>query len=203
MDRRTFVAAAGAGFLTLATGQAAQAQKLSLAAVSNYLNTLQSVKGDFTQINEDGTIDTGQIMIKRPGKMRFEYNPPAQQRVIVGGGTVAVFDLKLRTPPEQYPLAQTPLKIILDRRVDLTRSGMVTGHREEGPSTIVRAQDPERPELGNIELVFTANPIELRQWVVTNDQGTRTTVILGALDDDAALSNRLFNVAAEAEKLRR
>ena len=123
-----------------------------------------------------------------------------QRRVVVGGGSVAVFDTKMRTV-EQYPLAQTPLKIILDSNVDLTRANMVTGHREDGPSTIVRAQDPERPELGNIELVFTANPIELRQWIVTNDQGTRTTVVLSGLDEDASLSNRLFNVAIEVDKV--
>ena len=67
----------------------AQAQQLSLAEVSNYLNRLQTATGGFTQINGDGTISTGQIYIKRPGRIRFEYAPPDNSLVIAGGGSVA------------------------------------------------------------------------------------------------------------------
>ena len=174
----------------------AQAQQLSLAEVSNYLNRLQTATGGFTQINGDGTISTGRIYIKRPGRIRFEYDPPDNSLVIAGGGSVAIFDPRSNTGPERYPLNQTPLSIILARNVDLTRASMVTGHTSDGPTTTITAQDPDRPEYGSIQMVYTANPVELRQWIVTDDAGQQTTVILNDLQSGGALGDILFNITA-------
>ena len=179
--------------IVLATALPAAAQQISLNAISNYLNNLQTAKGAFTQVNEDGTISTGTIYIKRPGRIRFEYNPPDKQLVLASGGAVVIYDPKTNEPPETYPLARTPLSIILAKNVNLSRARMVVGHKSDGKSTTVKAQDPEHPEYGNIALVFTANPVELRQWVINDDGGNRTTVILGELDKKARMNNLLFN----------
>lgn len=167
--------------VTLAALPAA-AQQLSLGEISSYLNTLQTVKSPFTQINADGTISTGEIWIKRPGKARFDYNPPERGLVLVSSGSVYILDRKLGGDPETYPLNQTPLGIILARNVDLSSAGMVTGHSYDGTATTVTAQDPKRPEYGSIQLKFTGNPVELRQWVITDGDGTQTTVVLGGLE---------------------
>ncbi|KNG93492.1 cell envelope biogenesis protein LolA [Pseudaestuariivita atlantica] len=180
----------------LALALPAAAEKLSLAAVSKYLNDLQRAKGVITQINSDGSISTGTLMIRRPGRMRFEYDPPEQTLVVVGGGEVAIFDKKSNIGPDRYPLKRTPLSIILARNVDLTRARMVTGHSYDGTATIITAQDPDNPDYGNIQLKFTDNPIELRQWVVNSDDGSSTTVILGEMDRSASLPNGLFNIQA-------
>jgi outer membrane lipoprotein-sorting protein len=179
--------------IVLATALPAAAQQISLNTISNYLNNLQTAKGAFTQVNDDGTISTGTIYIKRPGRIRFEYNPPDKQLVLASGGAVVIYDPKTNEPPETYPLARTPLSIILAKNVNLSRARMVVGHKSDGKSTTVKAQDPEHPEYGNIELVFTANPVELRQWVINDDGGNRTTVILGELDKKARMNNLLFN----------
>ena len=81
--------------------------------------------------------------------------------------------------------------------MNLARRNMVVGHSYDGTATIVTAQDPEHPEYGNIQLKFTANPIELRQWVVTDGQGARTTVILGQLQKVNSLPSTLFNISYE------
>ena len=190
MNIRTLLPAVA---IVLATAMPAAAQKISLNAISNYLNGLNTAKGAFTQVNDDGTISTGTIYIKRPGRIRFEYNPPDKQVVLASGGAVVIYDPKTNEPPETYPLARTPLSIILAKNVNLSRARMVVGHKSDGKSTTVKAQDPEHPEYGNIELVFTANPVELRQWVINDDGGNRTTVILGELDKKARMNNLLFN----------
>ncbi|WP_425435011.1 LolA family protein [Marivita hallyeonensis] len=172
------------------------AQQIPLNALSNYLNQLTSAEGSFTQINADGTISTGTIYLRRPGKVRFEYNPPEQALVMANNGAVVVFDRKLRGEPETYPLNRTPLGLILARNVDLSRANMVVAHGYDGTATTVTAQDPENPEYGSIQLVFTGNPVELRQWIITDDAGGQTTVILGALERKQ-LSNRLFNIEQE------
>ena len=192
LKRRLFIALTAALLALPAT-----AQELSLDQISAYLNGLQTATGGFTQINADGTISTGTIYIKRPGRIRFEYAPPDNSMLIAGGGQVAIFDPRSNTAPERYPLAQTPLKIILEANVDLARRDMVTGRTSDGPTTTVTAQDPERPELGSIQLVFTASPIELRQWIVTDDTGQQTTVILNDLVQGGTIRDILFNIEAE------
>lgn len=178
----------------------AMAEKIPLSQLSAYLNGLTTAESDFTQVNADGSISTGKIFIRRPGRVRFEYAAPDDSLVMAGGGQVAIFDAKSNQPPEQYPLSRTPLSLILAENVDLGRARMVVGHVEDGNSTRVVAQDPENPEYGSIEMVFTANPVELRQWVITDDVGGQTTVILGELRKGGNLAPSLFSIANETSK---
>lgn len=197
MKRRSFLASGLATLAMPALVTSAQAQQVPLAELSAYLNRLVTAQGGFTQINGDGTLSTGQIYIKRPGRIRFEYNPPDNSLMIAGGGSVAIFDPRSNTPPDRYPLNQTPLSIILEQNVDLSRRRMVTGHTSDGTTTTVTAQDPDHPEYGNIQLVFTANPVELRQWIVTDDTGGQTTVILNDVVPGAAIGDIKFNIINE------
>ena len=176
---------------------AVSAQQLSLGQVSAYLNQLQTAQGGFTQINADGTLSTGQIYIKRPGRIRFEYNAPSDALVMAGGGQLAVFDPRSNTGPDRYPLNQTPLSIILRDNVNLERENMVTNVVSDGTTTTVTAQDPDNPNDGSIQMVFTANPIELRQWIVTDEFGAETTVILNDLIAGSVIRDVLFNIRAE------
>lgn len=176
------------------------ADKISIDGLSDYLNALKFATGKFTQINSDGSIGTGKIFIHRPGRIRFEYDPPEDALVMAGGQQLAVFDPKSNQPPEQFPLKRTPLHLILKRRVNLAAENMLVAHEFDGTSTSVVAQDPERPELGNIRLVFSGPPVELRQWVITGDDGQETTVILGDMDYSAKPGAILFNIPAEIRK---
>ena len=196
MNRRTALLAPLALLLPLP----AMADIIPLSTLSDYLNGLTTVETDFTQVNADGTISTGKIFIQRPGRVRFEYAPPDRSLVIAGAGQVGIFDAKSNQPPERYPLKQTPLNLILAENVNLDQAEMVIGHREDGTSTRVLAQDPEYPEYGTIELVFTSDPVELRQWVITDDLGSQTTVILGELTKGGELKPSLFDITAETEK---
>lgn len=179
---------------------AASAQQLSLAQISQYLNQLETAQGRFTQVNPDGSQISGTIYIKRPGRIRFEYDPPERSMVIAGGGQLAVFDPRSNAGPDRYPLNQTPLNVILQRDVDLGRARMVTGQSYDGTHTIINAQDPDHPEYGGIQLVFGADPIALRQWVITDDMGTRTTVVLSDLVEGVRIGDILFNIRAETRK---
>ena len=84
--------------------------------------------------------------------------------------------------------------------MDLGRAKIVVGHVEVEDTTRVIAQDPENPEYGTIELVFTANPVELRQWIITDDLGSQTTVILGEMVKGGDLAPSLFNITLETER---
>ena len=197
MNRRTAILAPLA---LLALGTPAMAAKISLSDLSNYLNSLTTVEADFTQVNADGSIATGKLFIRRPGRVRFEYSPPDKSLVIAGGQQVAIFDGKSNQPPEQYPLARTPLNLILAANINLSKAKMVVGHKEVENTTRVVAQDPENPSYGTIELVFTGSPVELRQWVITDDVGSQTTVILGDMKKGGNLPPSYFDITRETQK---
>jgi outer membrane lipoprotein-sorting protein len=180
-----------------ALARPAAAAPLSLAELSGYLNGLGTVEAAFTQVNPDGTIATGRVQIARPGRIRFAYDPPERTLVLSDGQQVAVFDGKSNQPPAQYPLRRTPLHLILAPQVDLARARMVVGHRAEAGMTRVIMQDPDNPDLGTIELVFSADPIALRQWVVTDAIGEQTMLILDELAKGAALDPNLFSIERE------
>ncbi len=192
MKRRLFLVALAA--LPLAAPALAASQPLSLNAISKYLNELLSAKGAFTQVNPDGTLSKGTFYIKRPGRMRFEYEPPNDALVIAGQSKLAIFDNRSNAGPQQYPLHKTPLHIILKKNVNLNTSGMITAHQHDGTSTSITAQDPKHPNYGYVKLVFTDQPTELRQWIITDERGQKTTVILGKLDKKTRLSGRLFDI---------
>ncbi|MGR3570641.1 LolA family protein [Brevirhabdus sp.] len=185
------------GALGVIAAGPAFAAKIPLGTLSQYLNGMTTVQGKFTQINGDGTISTGQLYLQRPGRIRFDYDAPNKSLVMAGGGQVAVFDPKSNVPPDQFPLSRTPLSIILAPNVDLSRSGMVVAHSSSGAKTTVTAQDPAHPEYGNIQLVFTNDPVELRQWVVTDNTGSKTTVVLGDMKRGGSIGASKFNIPQE------
>ena len=191
-------------FLALAVSVAAafpaRADILPLSEVSAYLNGLKTVEAAFTQINDDGSISTGRLYLKRPGRIRFEYDPPEKAMVLASGNTVAIFDGRSNQPPETYPLQRTPLSVILEENVDLGRADMVTDHAFDGTITRVRAQDPENPDYGSIDLMFTGEPVELRQWVINDANGGRTTVILGEMTTGRVLGSSLFNIELHMQR---
>ena len=79
-------------------------------------------------------------------------------------------------------------------------AGLISGRGSNMEALLAAAQDPDNPQYGNIQLVFTANPVELRQWVITDDSGSQTTVILGDLKKGGNLRASLFSIPAEADK---
>ncbi len=193
ITRRALLGTSAAAILA---PSAAFANAIPLADLSRYLNSLDTAESPFTQINSDGTVSTGTVFIHRPGRVRFEYDDD-DLLVMAGGGQVAIFDGRASGPPEQYPLRETPLRIILQQNVNLGQSGMVSEHSFDGTSTRVVARDPERPNIGSITLVFTPNPIELRQWIITDEGGSQTTVILGALEVGGRIPARYFSIPQE------
>lgn len=174
--------------------------EIPLSEINAYLNSFRSAQADFTQVNADGSISTGELSLLRPGRARFDYAAPDNGLVLAGSGSVAIFDPVSNTSAEQYALSRTPLSIILADTVDFSRSGMVVGHGGDATRTAVTLQDPENPQYGNIQLVFTPNPVTLRQWVITDDGGSQTTVILGDMKTGVRLSNRLFNIQREMQQ---
>ena len=176
------------------------AEKISLNEISSYFNAMTTAEAQFSQITDTGETSTGRLFIRRPGRIRFEYDPPEATLVVVGGGQVAVFDPKSRDEPLRFPLRHSPLNLVLEREVDLAQRDMVVAHFEVESQTAVTLQDPENPDYGFIQLIFNDNPVQLHQWVVQDNSGGQTHIILDSLTRGGKLSNMLFNIQHEMRK---
>jgi outer membrane lipoprotein-sorting protein len=189
--------AIAAAISSLLVSTSAFADKLSLGALSEYLNKMTTAQSSFQQINADGTRDSGDIYILRPGRIRFEYDPPNSALVLAISNTVSVFDPQGDGLPQNYPLDKTPLGLVLAKRVDLENSRMVVGHHYDGTATILSVQDPDHPERGRMDFYFTGPEVDLRQWTLFNDSGERTVFVLDDLQLGGKLPSSLFNVSLE------
>ena len=187
------------GMLLAATSTAAHAEILSLDAISAYLNRLNTAYTTFDQQNADGSTSSGQLFMARPGRIRFEYFKPDESIVIAGKGEVVLFDARSNDRPQQFQLANTPLKLILETDINLLNERMVVGHDFDGKHTVITAQDPRFPEYGALRLYFDERP-QLTRWVLIDGGGGQTTVFLNELEIGASMPSRLFDIDRELEK---
>ncbi len=204
MNRRELLGLAGAAMGTalataLATallpasaalGAVAQAD---LMRISNYLNGVGTMEGTFVQVGPDGDLSEGQFYMRRPGRIRFEYDPPNPTLIVADGFWVGVYDTRDNTL-DRFPLSETPLDLLLRDRVDLRSEGAIQSIERSDGQLRVRAVDPDAPNQGSITMVFNDNPLELVQWIVTDDQGLTTTVALSEVRRNVDLKPQLFRL---------
>jgi len=194
MIRRLFLAGLAGIALAGAMGSAVPAQDTSardLARITNYLNGITTLEGNFIQVGPDGELSEGVFYLRRPGRLRFEYEPPNPALIIADGTWVGVYDKRLKTL-DRIPIGSTPLDILLSKRVDLRDAGAVQKIENQGGLMRVTAIDPDAPDQGSITMVFADNPLELRQWIVIDPQGLTTTVALSDIRSNVELDAKLF-----------
>ncbi|MEM9047672.1 MAG: outer membrane lipoprotein carrier protein LolA [Pseudomonadota bacterium] len=184
------------------TGAMVRAQSgADVQRISTYLNALTTLSGNFVQTNPDGTVNEGRFYIRKPGLMRFEYEPPNMALVIADGVWVGVVDRTSDADAQRYPLSETPLDLLLRDRVNLAQEGTVRQIEKSNGQLRVTAGDPDDPSAGRLTLVFSDRPLELRQWIVVDDKGDVTTVLLSEIKRGIALNRALFSIeAAELDR---
>jgi outer membrane lipoprotein-sorting protein len=172
------------------TGLSAADQALVNKAVA-YLQGLAEAKGRFVQTDPRGATTQGTLYLKRPGKARFAYDPPAGLLVVSDGGKVSIHNTRLKTF-EAYPLGQTPLSLFLARQIRLDRGVTVTRVTRHADGFSITARDGKKQAEGSITLTFADNPMRLLGWTVTDPQGGATRVRLASFERASGLANSLF-----------
>lgn len=167
------------------------AQRSELTRLSDYLNSIRTLQGAFTQIDPNGSLEQGTFYLSKPGRMRFSYEPPNPLLIVSDGTTVAVKNSKLNTT-DRYPLTDTPLDLILGDKVDLNRNLAITGMAEDATGITIHARSQSSHAQGDISIVFAKEPLELRQWTVVDAQGLQTTVALRDVQTGVTLPGTLF-----------
>lgn len=187
----------GAGLLpaapAVAQGSSAAAQ---LAMVQAHLKAVNSMTADFTQTDRKGQTVTGDLLLKKPGKIRFSYSKDVPLLIVADGKALTMIDYGVKQV-QRWPIKNSPLSVLLDPNHDMSRYGKIV---ETGDPNVVSVEvkDPKRPEYGVINMVFVkqaAAPggLMLRGWVALDAQNNRTSI---------RLSNQRFNVAVADSSFR-
>ncbi len=155
-----------------------------------YLEELETLQGDFTQISPSGAVSTGRFYLRRPGFLRFEYDPPTPLLIVANGGLVYVHDEALETT-DSYPVGKTPLKFLLRKSIDRDEANVVTVDRGIDSVAVTLASNEEETE-GELTIIARAPEMTLTRWVVRDLQNGITVVTLDNVEEGVRLANRLF-----------
>ncbi|MDI4666698.1 outer-membrane lipoprotein carrier protein LolA [Xanthobacter autotrophicus] len=174
-----------------------RAPRATVDRITSYYNSVQALTGNFTQIDPDGTRRTGDVYMQKPGRVRFEYDPPSPVELIANGQSVAVRDRKLNTQ-DVTPLSQTPLRFLLAEKVDLASDPHVAGVFQDDKFISVIIQE-QVPMIGTYRLLilFDAKTSALKQWIITDPQGYDTQVTLSNLQVNKKPDPKLFVINFE------
>jgi len=167
-------------------------QRALLDRISMYLSSIQTMVGNFVQIGPDGNRTEGTFYLQKPGRIRFDYNPPSPIDIIADGSSVVVRDRKLATQ-DLYPLSQTPLRYLLADRIDLLRDTDVTSVSSDDTfASVTIEQKQVMIGTDKLMIMFDAKDLTLKQWTVTDPQGFDTTVAVYNLDTTKKPDPNLF-----------
>lgn len=156
------------------------AQGGDLAAVQQHLRGVETMTADFTQTDRNGKVLTGTLTLKKPGRIRFQYEKGVPILIVGDGKALWFLDYSVGQK-QRWPIANSPLGVLLDPTKDITRFAQVVPG--DGRLVSVEARDPKHPEYGRITLVFARQPsapagLMLQGWVALDSQGNRTTIRL-------------------------
>jgi outer membrane lipoprotein-sorting protein len=199
IGRRAFLgfallAASGVAFpgLGLVPAQAQAAASETAQRIADHFASVRTMTGEFVQFGPRGEQTGGKFYIERPGKIRFNYEGSSGFKVISDGQSVVLDNKKMNTM-DLYPLSKTPLKLLLDERIDLS-GNKVRSVKEEDDLTTIQLAD--RSVFGNsrITMMFDPKSYDLRQWTITDAQGKDTTVMIFNVQQGVRIDQDLFRI---------
>ena len=197
MSFPTNLARALAPVAIVAAAVPAQAQSSDIAKVEAHLAAVQSMTADFTQTDARNRVARGTLQLKRPGRIRFQYQ--GDDLLLVGNGAKLTFVDYAVGQKNSWDLNKTPLGILLGARPDLDRITKVMPQPDKRV-LLVRARDPRRPEFGTLILAFVRSPsspggLLLEGWTAIDAQNKRTTIKLNSQRYNVAVPESAFTYA--------
>ena len=173
----------------------AEAATPALAQVQAHLRAVTTMTADFSQTDQIGKTLTGTLTLKRPGRIRFQYQPGVPLLVVGDGKALTMVDYQVNQV-SRWPIGNSPLSILLDPTRDISRYARQIASGNSG-RLLVEGRDPKHPEFGTITIGFSVLPsapggVMLAGWSVVDAQGNRSTVVLSNQRFNAPVSDRLF-----------
>lgn len=191
--RRDLLALVAAAFARPSSARAAlpPADAATVERIQRHLSSIKTLQARFEQLNPDGSTSSGTVHIQRPGKMRFDYDPPSQILLIATDWRLIFWDGSI-AQQNVIPISQTPLGFLLGRSAELDAAYEVIGVSRRYGEIDVTLVLAENPDAGSATITFADEPLELRRWSVLDAQGLVTRVLLEDVRIDQPLDPKLF-----------
>ncbi len=151
--------------------------KANVDRALGYLNNISTLRARFVQVSSNGPYAEGEVLIKRPGRLRFDYDPPVPALLIADGLTLLFYDRELKEA-SFLPLWETPLWFLIREEVTLSDDMQVENVTQARGALRVSLRDAGNPDIGEVTLVFEDQPLALRKWQVVDAQGVLTEISL-------------------------
>ena len=165
--------------------------RASLARIETYLNDLGSMQSSFVQANPDGTHSKGTMYLRRPGRLRFEYDLPDNYLVIAHGEWFIYVDKEL-DEATYLPVEKTPAYFILKKNINFGNKLRVASFQNANKVFRVEIEQVDEPDSGRVIMIFTDAPLQLRKWQVIDSQGNLTDTTLINPNFGVPLNEELF-----------
>ena len=177
--------------------------KKGTLSIETYLNSIQTLQADFIQISSTGEVETGEVLIKKPGQMRFEYDPPSNHIVMASGLLLVIIDKKSTGEPQRYLTSQTPISYLLNENITLKKNSNLLDTFVKGDNIHILFNGHKNSKSGQLELVFSQDSTRLKEWTITNYSGEKTRVLLEKIIVNKPINKKLFNIGREISKAKR
>jgi outer membrane lipoprotein-sorting protein len=190
---RTFFSVLSAAVLALLAALPAGAQQggIGVPQIEQYFNGIKSLKARFVQSNPNGSVVQGTLYVRRPGRMRFEYDAPSQLKIVADGYQVTMWDNATRDFG-QWPIGWTAASFLV--KDPLVLSGDLQVEKLERVNGMLEATmaQARKPQDGKVIVRLAENPLLLRGWTIIDNRGNRVTVSLSEMQTGMQLADSLF-----------
>lgn len=164
----------------------------TIKRVEDYLSSLTTITSEFTQIAPDGSLAGGKFFLERPGRMRWQYNPPTPILMVANGSELVYYDYELEQI-SHIPLDSTLIGFLAQEKISFGDSVGIIFFEEKAGTIRIGVSQRERPTDGQIILEFSDKPLLIRNMVVTDAGGQVTTVSLNNASFGAEIDKKLFD----------
>ena len=174
-------------------------KKSDLQRIEIYLNEMKTLRAEFLQVSSNGAVATGKLLMQRPGKIRFEYDPPSPIMLISDGYFLRYIDKDLEQVTHIW-LEDTPIGFLLDDNLKLSGGITVTKFKKNANLLTITLAKSKKPERGTVSIIFSDKPLALEKWVIKDAQGITTTITLNNRERPLKIDPRLFELTDETKK---
>ncbi len=189
---RTFIVSCFFALLGLCLAAAGASAQVSVSDVENYFNSITTLKARFVQSNPNGSVVQGSLYVRRPGRMRFEYDPPSKLKIVADGFQVTMWDPATRDFG-QWPIGWTAASFLVKQPLKLSGDLTVQAMNRDADGflqlTLVQTRKPQE---GQVIVRLAQNPLALRGWTIIDKRGNRVSVALTDIQTGMQLADSLF-----------
>jgi outer membrane lipoprotein-sorting protein len=163
----------------------------NLAEVEQYVNSIRTLQARFVQNSPNGSVGHGTLYVRRPGRMRFEYDPPSKLKIVADGSQVTMWNTATRDFG-QWPIGWTAASFLVKEPFRLSGDLKVEKVERANGLLVLTMSQVRKPQEGRVVVRLAENPLQLRGWSIIDGRGQRVDVALSNVQTGGQLADSLF-----------